>query len=400
MNSYRSTMSTLLVYILLMVIVTGCWSSKELNEISVVMAMGIDSVDDQYEISLQVVDPSQMSRNRAMERSPTIVFSSRANTLFEALRKLTTESSRKMYLSHLKFVIFDEDTAKKGIKKPLDFLFRDHEVRPDFHLAVVRGSSAKDAVTFVAPTEVLPAMDMYKALNVSEKTWAPTSAVNVKDLLQRLKKDGIEPVLTGIRLNNLDKGLKVDNVTKSPQHANYLFTGIGVFQGDRLIGWIEESKSKAFTYISNRVSSSVASVTCPNSEGEFAFEVIRNNVKMKPDIKNNEPIVSLVVETEANIGEVGCDADLKDDKTFNEFQAAAREEQEQILKEGIEKAQQIGSDIFGFGEAFHQRFPREWREWRGDWKQKFQKLEVKLDIRFHLNRVGKITNPIDSEPQH
>ena len=399
MNSYRSTMSTVLVYILLMVVVTGCWNSKELNEISVVMAMGIDTVDDQYEISLQVVDPSQMSRNRAMERSPTIVFSSRASTLFEALRKLTTESSRKMYMSHLKFVIFDEDTAKKGIKKPLDFLFRDHEVRPDFHLAVVRGSSAKDAVTFVAPTEVLPAMDMYKALNVSEKTWAPTSAVNVKDLLQRLKKDGIEPVLTGIRLNNLDKGLNVDNVTKSPQHANYLFTGIGVFQGDRLIGWIEESKSKAFTYISNRVSSSVASIGCPNSEGKFAFEIIRNNVKIKPEIKDNEPSITLVVETEANIGEVACTADLKDDKTFNEFQEAARNEQEQILMEGIQKAQQIGSDIFGFGEALHQRFPREWHQWRGDWKQKFQKLEVKLDIHFHLNRVGKITNPIDSEPQ-
>ncbi|WP_347398559.1 hypothetical protein [Paenibacillus amylolyticus] len=157
------------------------------------IALGIDTVDDQYEISLQVVDPSQMSRNRAMERSPTIVFSSRADTLFEALRKLTTESSRKMYMSHLKFVIFDENTARKGIKKPLDFLFRDHEVRPDFHLAIVRGSSAKDAVSFVAPTEVLPAMDMYKALKVSEKTWAPTSAVDVKDLLQRLTKEGIEP---------------------------------------------------------------------------------------------------------------------------------------------------------------------------------------------------------------
>lgn len=338
MNSYRSAIFTLMMYTLMMIVVTGCWNSKELNEISVVMAMGIDTVDDQYEISLQVVDPSQMSRNRAMERTPTIVFSSRANTLFEALRKLTTESSRKMYLSHLKFVIFGEETAKKGIKEPLDFLFRDHEVRPDFHLAVVRGSSAKEAVTFVAPTEVLPAMDMYKALNVSEKTWAPTSAVNVKDILQRLTKEGIEPVLTGIRLHNLEKGLSTDNVTKSPQHVNYSFTGIGVFQGDRLIGWMDESKSKAFTYISNRVSSTVSSISCPNQKGTFAFEVIRNKVKIVPHIKNHEPHITLVVDTEANIGEVECKADLMDETTFNDFQEAARKEQEKILKEGIRNA--------------------------------------------------------------
>ncbi|MBD8837212.1 MULTISPECIES: Ger(x)C family spore germination protein [Paenibacillus] len=396
MNSYRSRILKPLVYILLMVVVTGCWNSKELNEISVVIALGIDTVDDQYEISLQVVDPSQMSRNRAMERSPTIVFSSRADTLFEAIRKLTTESSRKMYMSHLKFVIFDENTARKGIKKPLDFLFRDHEVRPDFHLAIVRGSSAKDAVSFVAPTEVLPAMDMYKALKVSEKTWAPTSAVDVKDLLQRLTKDGIEPVLTGIRLNNLNKGLTIDNVKKSPQHVNYLFTGIGVFQGDRLTGWIEESKSKAFTYISNRVSSTVASVSCPNSEGKFAFEVIHNNVKIIPKIKDNEPHITLEVDTEANIGEVTCNADLKDEKTFNAFQDAGREEQEKILKEGIQNAQQIGSDIFGFGEAFHRKYPYEWHKWKADWTRKFQNLQVDINLRYRLNRVGKITNSVDS----
>ncbi|WKL01935.1 hypothetical protein Q0F98_37110 [Paenibacillus amylolyticus] len=134
-------------------------------------------------------------------------------------------------MSHLKFVIFDEKTASTGIKKPLDFLFRDHEVRPDFHLAIVRGSTAKDAVSFVAPTEVLPAMDMYKALKVSEKTWAPTSAVDVKDLLQRLTKEGIEPVLTGIRLNNLNKGLTIDNVKKITStcelfiYRNWRFSG-------------------------------------------------------------------------------------------------------------------------------------------------------------------------------
>ncbi len=366
-----------------------------MNEMSVVMAIGIDTVGDQYEISVQVVDPSHMSRNRPMERSPTIVFSKRADTLFEAIRNFTTESSRKMYFSHLKFVIFDEETARKGIKEPLDFLFRDHEVRPDFHLAVVRDNSAKDAVTFVTPTEILPAMDMYKALKVSEKAWAPTSAVNVKDLLQNSKKDGVEPVLTGIRLRNLEKGLTLENVKTSPQHVNYLFTGIGVFKGDRLIGWMNESESKAFTYITNSVSSTVAAINCPDSKGKFVIEVLRSKVKIDPRIVDHEPYISLVVDTEANIGEVECNADLKDEKVFNDFQAAAKEHQEQILKNGVRSAQQIGSDIFGFGEAFHREFPNEWHRWKDDWEAKFKELEVDVQIRYRLNRMGKITSPFD-----
>ncbi|WP_249901992.1 Ger(x)C family spore germination protein [Paenibacillus sp. PK3_47] len=375
---------------------TGCWNSKELNEMSVVMAIGIDRVKDQYEVSVQVVDPSQMSRNRPMDRSPTIVFSIRASTIFEAIRKFTTESSRKMYLSHLKIVIFDEETAKKGIKEPLDFLFRDPEVRPDFYLAVVRDHSAKDAVTFVGPTEVLPAMDMYKALRVSEKAWAPTSAINVKDLLQYFTKDGIEPVLTGIRLRNLEKGLTVENVKKSPQHVNYFFTGIGVFKEDRLVGWMNESESKAYTYITNRVSSTVAAIDCPDSNEKFVIEVIRSKVKIHPEIVDHEPHISLVVDTEANIGESACNTDLKDERVFKDLKDAAREYQEQILLDGVRSAQKLGSDIFGFGEAFHRKYPHQWNMWKEDWAQKFQQLKVDVRIHYHLKRVGKIISPVNS----
>ncbi|OMF67235.1 spore gernimation protein GerC [Paenibacillus peoriae] len=395
MNSYRSTILLLLMCTWLMVFLTGCWNNKELSAISVVMAMGIDAVDDQYEVSLQVVDPSQMSRNSPMERTPTIVFSKRADTIFEAIRKLTTESSRKLYMSHLKFVIFDEKTAKKGIKEPLDFLFRDHEVRPDFYLAVVRENSAKEAVTFVAPTEILPAMDMYKALRLSEKAWAPTSAVNVKDLLQKFTEDGIEPVLTGIRLTNLEKGLTIDNVTKSPQHVKYFFTGIGVFKGDRLLNWMDDSQSKAFTYISNRVSSTVASIDCPYSNGKFVVEVIRSKVKMRPEIIDHEPHISLIVDTESNVGTVSCKANLKNEETFRDLQKSAKEHLEQSLKEGIRNAQHIGSDIFGFGEAFHRKFPREWHSWKEDWSQKFQTLKVDIQLNYRLIRFGEITSPID-----
>lgn len=395
MNLHRSTIVSLFISSLLMAVLTGCWNSREFNEMSVVMAIGIDSVDGQYEISLQVVDPSQMSRNRPMDRTPTIVFTKRADTVFEAIRKLTTESSRKMYMSHLKFVIFDEETAKKGIKEPLDFLFRDPEVRPDFYLAVVRGNSAKDAVTFVTPTEVLPAMDMYKALKVSEKAWAPTSAINVKELLQLFSKEGIEPILTGIRLRDLGKGLTIENVKTSPQHVSYFFTGIGIFKGDRLISWMDESKSKAFTYIKNHVSSTVASIDCPDSKGKFVVEVIRSKVKILPEIIDHEPHISLIVDTESNIGEVECKVNLKDDGVFGDFQDAARDYLEQILKEGVQNAQQIGSDIFGFGEAFHRKFPREWHVWKEKWPQKFQKLEVDVHIQYQLNRVGKIISPFD-----
>lgn len=137
-----------------------------------------------------------MSRNRGSDRSPVSIFSQKAPTLFEAIRKITTKSARKMYVAHIRLVIFDKQTARNGIKEPLDFLFRDHEVRPDFYMVVTKGTSAKDVVSFITPTEILPSIGMYKTLKVSEKVWAPTSAVKVTEMLKKLTKTGVEPVLT------------------------------------------------------------------------------------------------------------------------------------------------------------------------------------------------------------
>ncbi len=384
----------------LAVMLTGCWNRKELNELSIVLAVGIDSVGDQYELSLQVVDPSQMTRNKVSDRSPTRVYTEHASTLFEAFRKLTTKASRRMYFSHLQFVIFDEKTAKNGIKVPLDMLFRDHEIRPDFHLAIARKHSAKDIISFVTPSEVLPALDLSKSLKISEKLWAPTTAVNVLDIMQSLTETGIEPVLTGIELiGNPKKGMSLDNVKQPATYASYAYTGVGVFRGDRLVGWLNESDSKALTYISNKVVSTAAVVPCPELDGSFAVEVTHSHIKTIPLVKENKPGIRLEIFIEANLAEVQCQADIADEATFMDMQRAASEELKRVLLSGVHQAQHTyKSDIFGFGETFHRKFPELWREWKGEWAQMFSQLPVEIEMNYNLRRNGKITNPIENNP--
>lgn len=50
-------------------LLTGCWNRRELNELAVVLAVGIDSAYGQYAVSVQVSEPLQMSRNRGSDRS-------------------------------------------------------------------------------------------------------------------------------------------------------------------------------------------------------------------------------------------------------------------------------------------------------------------------------------------
>ncbi len=398
MKLYRH--SFVILVLVMTLILPGCWNRKELNELGVVLAAGIDTVGNQYEVSVQVVDPSAMSKQRIGDRSPVLVFSERAPTIFEALRKMTTKSSRKMYLSHLRMLIMDEATARRGIQEPLGFWFRDHEVRPDFYIAVAKGRRAKDMLELVTPTEALPAMDLYKSLEVSEKSWAPTAAVNVRELFQTMTLDGVNPVLSGLTIKgDMEVGKQLENAKQPLSFAEYQFVGIGVFREDRLIGWLGEEESKAYNYIMNRVFSTVGRVKCPGKEGDFVVEVTQANTKMNPMIKNGQPHVVLNVFVEANIGEVHCKVDLRDAQVFNAMQQAAQDSLAIILEAGVHKVQkEYGTDVYGIGEAFHRKYPKQWKEWKKSWDDMFQNdLKVEMRFDYNLRKLGKIIGPLQKE---
>lgn len=389
-----------LVWILLGSFVTGCWGSRELNSLSIVLAMGIDKIGDQYEVSVQLVDATQMTRNRLADRSPVVVNTIRAPTVFEAVRKFTTESSRQLYFSHMRFVIFGERTAREGIGYALDLLFRDFGIRPDFQVAIVRENTAKNVLGLVTPTEILPAMDLYKSLKLSEREWAPSAAVNVLKLLEVFSQDGVEPVLTGLRLTGDEEKAKTSQNAKQPEtFGDYRYSGIGVLRGDRLVGWLNEKESKAYSYIRNNVSSTVAHVPCPKSEGDFVVEVLKSQARIKPRIRDGQPSVRIRMDVQVNIGEVRCKLDLKSRATFLALQKAAGEQLEEVLVQGIRKAQKdYGADIFGFGELFHRSYPKQWREWKKDWNRRFKELRVEIEMHYQLRQFGKTINEFGHMP--
>lgn len=400
MSKYSKKFAYVCILLITVLLLSGCWNRRELNELSILLAFGIDKVDDEYEISVQAIDPSTMSKNRSSDRAPTTVFTERDSTLFEALRKMTTKSSRRMYGAHIRFIVFDEATAREGIQGPLDFLFREQEIRPDFYMAVAKNCRAKDIIGFVSPTEILPGMDMYRSLKTSHKVWAPTSAVNVKEIMSKYMLEGVEPVLTGLTLKgDIEKGQTTENAKKPLPMSNFVFEGIGVFKHDKLLGWLDEKESRGYSYITNNIKSSVAKVKCPNDDdGWFNVELIRSKAKYKPSIKNERPYMEVAIQAQGNIGEVQCDIDLMDPEMRQKMKEVTMDAFIEILNKSVIKAQEYGADVFGFGEAFHRKYPKHWREWKDEWGEMLKNdLVVDFQVDYELNLHGKINNPFSVE---
>ncbi|MED1791777.1 Ger(x)C family spore germination protein [Brevibacillus nitrificans] len=386
----------IVIVLLLAIALTGCWNRRELNELAIAVGFGVDKAGEQYRLSVQVVDPGEVAANKGgtRGRTPVTMYHITAPTIFEALRKMTTISPRKIYNSHLRILVIGEELAKEGIGEVLDFVSRDQEMRTDFYIVVARGQhTAEEALKILTPIEKIPSNNLYQSLAASAKAWAPSTTVTLDQLIADLVSDGKHPVLTGLRINgNAEIGQTNTTIEKIDNAATLQYTGLAVFKVDKLIGWLNQNESIAYNFILNNIKSTVGSLPCPNG-GKMVIEVIRSDTKVKGFVEKGKPRAEVKTRIEANVGEMACKLDLTKTNSIAEMEKIAAKSVKDLMSQTVTKVQkQYKVDIFGFGEAVHRANSTAWKAWKRDWDAQFTKLPVDYQIDVKIRRLGTVSN--------
>lgn len=381
------------VLLILSLVLTGCWDRRELNEIAITLALGIDKVDEEFQLTAQVVVPSEVSMKQSSGRSTVTLFQATGETIFEAFRKMTIDSPRKIYPGHLRMLVIGEELAKAGVGESLDLLSRDWELRSDFYVVVAKDKTAAEILNVTTPIESIPANKMFNTLKTSEENWAVTKGVTLDELLGDFITDGKDAVLTGIQVfGNQEVGSSKQNVESITPAAQIQYDYLAVFRQDKLVGWLNESESKGYNYIIDSVKSTVASISCPE-EGKVSIEVINSKSELKGKINKGEPEVNVTIEVEGNVGEVECHIDMKDTKTIDALEKSYEKELKEIVHQTIETLQkQYKSDIFGFGQAIHRSNPKTWKKIKNQWDEEFTELTVNVEVDMKIRDTGTVSN--------
>ncbi|ARJ37697.1 spore gernimation protein GerC [Sporosarcina ureae] len=379
--------------LILPLFLSGCWDKRELNELSITMAIGIDKIENEYVVSAQVVVPSEVSMKASTGRSAVTLYKATGDTVYEAFRKMTKNTPRKIYPGHLQILVLSEDLAKEGIAESLDLLSRDWELRSDFYVVIAKHLTASEVLNVTTPIESIPANKMFNALKISEKNWAGTEGIILDELVTNLISDGKEAVLTGIQvIGDEEIGKSKQNVESITPAARIQYDDLAVFKADKLVGWLTEEESRGYSDITNSVKNTVTSIPCPK-EGKITIDILKYHSKIKGAINKGEPEVNIQIEAEGNIGEVLCSIDLLKPETIHELEKIYKKEVKEIILRTIETVQnEYKSDIFGFGEAIHRSNPKEWNKMKEQWDEKFTDLPVNVQIDMNIRRTGTINN--------
>ncbi|SEO47831.1 spore germination protein KC [Amphibacillus marinus] len=395
-------MRIFLISIITVLLLSGCWSAVELSDMMLATAIGIDYHDGKFQVTLQVINPSEIAANQdKANRTSVTNYTVEADTFFEAIRRLTATSPRKLFLSHIRVVIYGEGMARRGIADTLDFLMRDHEFRSDFVMTIAKDTTAKKVLGIVSPLENISAEKIYTSIESSEKFWAPTKEVKLDELVNAILSDGKQAVMTGVFIRgDAEKGSTLANVETQDPYATIFVEHIGVFNEDKLIGWLNEDQSKGFNYITDNIASTVGRLIW--QDGRYiVLETTSSSTDRSVVIKDDEITITVSVESTANFGEVNADVTFQDQAVIQEIERYAAERLNELLARSIAVAKEFETDIFGFGELIRRDYPHEWEaKYKENWDEYFLTTNIKIDSSVRIEHGGMITNPLYDELIH
>ncbi|MFN0223033.1 Ger(x)C family spore germination protein [Paenibacillus sp. KR2-11] len=400
MNLRRLLLAAVLVLSLLAV--TGCWNRRELNELTIVFALGIDKAEDGYLVSVQLVNAQEIaSKGGSGYATPITVYSSKGATVFEALRRMSTKLNRRMYLSHIRAVVIGEEVARQGVGDALDFLSRDHELRTDFFVLIARESRAEQILGALTPLEKIPANKMYSALQVMKENWAGETEITLDDLLSDMLSKGTNPVVTGIQLTgSTQRAMNKSNVGKTVTDTVLRYHGMAAFRDDRLAGWLTEEEAIGFNYVLRNLKSSIVNLRCPGGGGKVAMELTRIQSKIRASAQDGAPEITIRLETEANIGDVECPLKVMDIQTVPEIEQRLEEAIRGSIRAGVQASQKrLKTDIFGFGNAVHRDQPKIWKQVQTRWESVMPGVPVEVEVDAKLRRVGTVKEPVNHKKE-
>ena len=371
----------------------GCWDRHELDSLGIVLGVGIDKGEEEakpVEITTQIIKPGEIKGPSSGgggggggKGQPYLNITNTGEAVFDIIREFTHLVNRRLYFSHNVILLIGQEAAEEGVGKYLDLFFRDPEPRLTSWFIVTKGK-AKEALDTKAELEQVPALNIAQLVEARAAT-SEVSAVNLYDFMTRFMSKTTAPIASLLEIESRGE----EKIAR--------LVGTAVFKKEKMVGSLDKAETRGLLWVLGKVKSGIVVTPCPGGEGKACLEIIWTKSKVIPEIKGGKLEITVTIKEEGNLGGQMCAQDLTLPETWIALEKNKAKVIQQEVKAALQKAQALNTDIFGFGDAVHRKYPALWKEWEAQWDEIFPNLKVKVLVEAKLRQTGMIAKPVKPE---
>ena len=342
------------IFILFILLLSGCSDYKELNNLAIVNTIGVDKKDNNYKLCIEVL-------NTDKENGKNKIYYSTGKTINEAINKVNNKSPKIIYGGHLDKIIVSKDILNDKKIDLVDSFFRLTEVKDEFDFFVTKDNDACDIVKSLSK---LPNNSSSRLQKNSKENRSTSSYTNIDVFISNYLKTGIDPVISV--LNIKDNEVYIDN--------------IAITKNGKVIKYLDTKESIGYNLIRNEIDK--ISIPISYKDKYSTIKINKSTTKNKVIKKKNKYIIEININIEAYLTEYNFDLDLTKNNTITKLEEISKKEIDKYITSAIKLDKE--SNYLGFKRMIYERYP----------KEKDYIYDIKKNIKVNIKRKGEIKNYI------
>lgn len=405
---------------------SGYLHEQDINDLAYVIAIGFDvGNDDKLKLTFQISIPSGNSSgssrggdgSSSSEKgvSDTLNQTVECNSFNSGLNTANNIISKRLNLSHCKFIIFSEELASRGISDYIYTLENNVELRSNCNI-LVSTSTAEEFINSSTPILEHSTSKYYEIITTSSRYSGYTSNATLNTVYTSIVDDFSE---TSTMLGNVQKEESSEDKnssggegsskeggsssgdssaggdssssgqtsSKNGMSSDIIIGGIAVFKKDKLVGTLSKEETIPYLIVTDKLKECVVSIPSPFSEGNYIDLHIYDFAKTKNSVKldSSGPQITTDVTLKSTILSNDWDFDSSSKEDIEKIMSATSDYfKKQIMSYYEKTAREFKSDITGLGKHAVYKFPtiKDWEDY--NWSEKFETATFDVNVQVNI----------------
>ncbi|WP_283606797.1 Ger(x)C family spore germination protein [Faecalispora anaeroviscerum] len=368
---------------------TGCWDNKELDGLSIVTGVGIDTSKNpgQLDLSFQIATVQNGSKKEdgGNNTSPYLIRETKNRFIIGGMDTLRYGNSRELFLQHNQVILFGSGVAKAGVKPYLDTFMRNAETRMEVWILVAK-DDARSILSTQTEQDKIPSIALSRMIQ-NERAISPYTSTNMLQFTSRLVDHSTAPVTLVVERKEENK----------QQTLN--FCGMAVFKDDIMVGMLDMYQMQGYMLSMGEVDG--GSVELITELGNASLKITKSICKKEIQLDDQGNITyKLKINTNLSIGELQNFRSMDINKVIPLLNEKAKADLETKIKACFAESQRLRSDIYGIGAHIHKYHPKQWKNMENAWAAIYPKIRLELEVETNLSSSGKISESLNMREGH
>lgn len=387
----------MLCSLILLATQTSCWSSKEIEDLSLYTGMALDigeltatekvlqeqgatySKQNKLTATVQLVPVNSVGgmENQANDPgTPYLNVAGTGDSVLEIFRQFSIRRDRPIIGHHLKVIVVSTELLKQQkMSQLMDFLLRDNDIRPSTMVFLSQGRAAETLVS-------------------KQKNEIPSFHISgmIRNQIRTSK------VLNPVILSKLDalihskRSYALQNLVKANDELE--FSGAGIINGDtgHWVGALNQQDTECISWLTNEGDSGTIKTYDWNNEPmTYELKAMKSKVNIKKD--GDALAFEVKITTEGRLIETWdvekSPPDLQHSKKAEEL---FKKRLEQMMQSLIQKLQsEYKTDVAGFGNRLSIQEPAMWNKVKDHWDDVFSRTPIHISVELKITDFGSFT---------